>query len=273
MSEHEGDATLSPHEPSLGRATIAVDEGLHRYMLGIYNYMLLGLAVTGLAALSLYLLSVTGEPAAAMKVFNNGASIPVPIGRTLFLTPIGYYTFVSPLKWLVMLSPLALVLGLSFGIERLRPLAAHLLFWLFAALMGISLSAIFMVFAQTSIARVFFIAAASFGVLSLWGYTTQRDLSGIGSFLLMGLFGLILASLVNLFTASAVLQFVISVAGILIFAGLTAWDTQRLKHEYLQGSMDGETADRSSVLGALSLYLNFVNLFALLLQLLGRRQR
>ena len=161
---------------------------------------------------------------------------------------------------------------LSFGIERMRPATAQIMFWIYAALVGVSLGSIFMVFTHTSIVRVFFITAASFGALSLWGYTTQRDLTGMGSFLLMGLFGVILASLVNLFMASSVLQFVISVVGVLVFAGLTAWDTQRLKTEYLYGAMDGETTERSAIIGALSLYLNFINLFTLLLQLLGQRE-
>jgi FtsH-binding integral membrane protein len=155
----------------------------------------------------------------------------------------------------------------------MRPAAAQLSFWVFAALMGLALSAIFLVFTHTSIVRVFFITAASFGALSLWGYTTQRDLTGMGSFLLMGLFGVVLASLVNLFMASSALQFVVSVVGVLVFAGLTAWDTQRLKNEYLEGVMDGETAERAAIIGALSLYLNFINLFTLLLQLLGQREQ
>jgi uncharacterized protein len=137
--------------------------------------------------------------------------------------------------------------------------------------MGLSLSAIFLVFTHTSIVRVFFITAASFGALSLWGYTTQRDLSSMGSFLMMGLFGVVLASLVNLFMHSSALQFAISVIGVIVFAGLTAWDTQRLKNEYLYGAMDGEAVERSAITGALSLYLNFINLFTLLLQLLGQR--
>ena len=153
----------------------------------------------------------------------------------------------------------------------MRPATAQLMFWIYAALVGVSLASIFMVFTHTSIVRVFFITAASFGALSLWGYTTQRDLTGMGSFLLMGLFGVILASLVNLFMASSALQFAISVIGVLVFAGLTAWDTQRLKTEYLYGAMDGETTERSAIIGALSLYLNFINLFTLLLQLLGQR--
>jgi FtsH-binding integral membrane protein len=171
----------------------------------------------------------------------------------------------------VILAPLGLVFLLSFGMERMRPATAQVVFWIYAALVGVSLASIFMVFTHTSVVRVFFITAASFGALSLWGYTTQRDLTGIGSFLLMGLFGVILASLVNLFMASSALQFAISVIGVLVFAGLTAWDTQRLKTEYLYGAMDGETTERSAIIGALSLYLNFINLFTLLLQLLGQR--
>jgi len=153
----------------------------------------------------------------------------------------------------------------------MRPAMAQLMFWIYAALVGVSLASIFMVFTHTSIVRVFFVTAASFGALSLWGYTTQRDLTGMGSFLLMGLFGIILASLVNLFMASSALLFAITVIGVLVFAGLTAWDTQRLKTQYLYGAMDGETTERSAIIGALSLYLNFINLFTLLLQLLGQR--
>jgi FtsH-binding integral membrane protein len=271
MSDFDRNVATAQIGQTMGRA-VAVDEGLRAYMLGIYNYMVLGLAITGLAALGIYMLSVTGDAAAAMKVVRNGAQIPVSVGKAMYMTPIGYYVFVSPLKWVIMLSPLALVFLLSFGIERLRPAVGQMLFWLFAALMGLSLGAIFLVFTHTSIVRVFFITAASFGALSLYGYTTQRDLSGLGSFLLMGLFGVILASLVNLFMASSALQFVISVVGVLVFAGLTAWDTQRLKTEYLYGAMDGETTERSAILGALSLYLNFINLFTLLLQLLGQRE-
>jgi hypothetical protein len=146
------------------------------------------------------------------------------------------------------------------------------LFWLYAGLVGISLGVIFLVFTHTSVVRVFFVTAASFGALSLWGYTTNRDLTGVGSFLIMGLFGIIIAALVNLFLQSTALQWVISLVGVLVFAGLTAWDTQRLKNEYLYGAFDGDAADRAAIMGALSLYLNFINLFTLLLQLLGQRQ-
>ncbi|MBM3527749.1 MAG: Bax inhibitor-1/YccA family protein [Alphaproteobacteria bacterium] len=271
MSDYDRSVANAQIGQTMGR-TVAVDEGLRAYMLHIYNYMVLGLAITGLAALGVYMLSVTGDISQAAKITRGGAEVAARIPGGMFLTPVGHTIFVSPLKWVIMLSPLALVFLLSFGIERLRPAMAQILFWIFAALMGLSLGSIFLVFTHTSIVRVFFITAASFGALSLWGYTTQRDLSGWGSFLIMGLFGVILASLVNLFMASSALQFVISVVGVMVFAGLTAWDTQRLKTEYLYGAMDGETAERSAILGALSLYLNFINLFTLLLQLLGQRE-
>jgi FtsH-binding integral membrane protein len=257
--------------------TAAIDAGLRSYMRRVYNYMMVGLAITGAAALGLYLLSVTGTVADASYVIRAGRVIPIPAGfvvqgRDILLTAIGYTVFVSPLKWAIIFAPLALVFGLSFGVERLRPATAQLLFWLYAAMVGLSLASIFLIYTHTSITRVFFITAASFGALSLWGYTTQRDLAGLGSFAIMGVFGIIIASLVNGFLASSALQWGISVIGVLVFSGLTAWDTQRLKSEYLYGAMDGETAERSAILGALSLYLDFINLFTLLLQLLGDRE-
>jgi uncharacterized protein len=248
-----------------------IDAGLRAYMLRVYNYMALGLVITGVAAITVYMLSVTGDVGAAAKVLRGGVEAPARIAGSMYLTPIGYTLFVSPVKWVVILSPLAFILVLSFGLERMRPATAQLLFWLFAALVGVSLSSIFLVYTHTSITRVFFITAASFGALSLWGYTTKRDLTGFGSFLMMGLFGVVLASLVNLFIASTMLQFVVSVVGVLVFAGLTAWDTQRLKNEYIYGAMDGEVMERSAIMGALSLYLDFINLFTLLLQLFGER--
>jgi FtsH-binding integral membrane protein len=272
MSDYDRNVTAAQYGQTFGRATVAVDEGLRAYMLHVYNYMVLGLAITGAAALGIYLLSVTGDVNAAAKVVRNGAEIPARIGGSMYLTAIGHFVFATSFRWVVILAPLALVIVLSFRLERMRPATAQLLFWLFSALVGLSLGSIFMVFTHTSIVRVFFITAASFGALSLWGYTTQRDLSGMGSFLLMGLFGVILASLVNLFMASSMLQFVISVIGVLVFSGLTAWDSQRLKNEYLYGAMDSETTERSAIVGALSLYLNFINLFTLLLQLLGARE-
>jgi FtsH-binding integral membrane protein len=268
MSDFDRNTTAARWGQTTSQAgTVAVDQGLRAYMLHIYNYMVLGLAITGLAALGIYMLSVTPDITAAAQHLGR----PARIGSQ-YLTPTGYFLYVGWFKWVLMLSPLVLVFALSFGIERLRPATGQLLFWIFAALMGLSLGSIFLVFTHTSIVRVFFITAASFGALSLYGYTTQRDLTGMGSFLIMGLFGVILASLVNLFLQAPMLQWVISVVGVLVFAGLTAYDTQRLKTEYLYGAMDGETAERSAIVGALSLYLNFINLFTLLLQLLGQRE-
>jgi FtsH-binding integral membrane protein len=263
-------------QPFLGAMTsaeaAAVDAGLRAHMLRIYNYMVLGLIITGVAALAVHALSVTSDVAAAAKITRDDIEIPYRVaGLNMYLTPLGYTILVGPMKWPVILAPLVLVFALSFGIERLRPGVAQLLFWLYAALLGVSLASIFMVYTQTSIVRVFFITAASFGALSLYGYTTQRDLTGLGSFLIMGLFGVIIAALVNLFLASSALQWVISIVGVLVFSGLTAWDTQRLKNEYIYFAMDGATAQRSAIIGALTLYLDFINLFTLLLQLFGER--
>ncbi|ABD85775.1 Bax inhibitor-1/YccA family protein [Rhodopseudomonas palustris] len=261
----------SPFGRAAGRVdAAAVDAGLRAYMLRIYNYMTIGLAITGAAALGVYKFAVTSDMAEAVRS-ASGAAIRVAEGQ--FLTSFGYMMFASPLKWVFILAPLVMVFAISFGINRLKPATAQMLFWAFAALMGISLSSIFLVYTHTSIVRVFFITAASFGALSLYGYTTKRDLTGMGSFLMMGLFGVILASLVNLFVASTMLQFIVSVVGVLVFAGLTAWDTQRLKNDYIYGyaSQGGDVADRAAITGALSLYLNFINLFTLLLQLLGQR--
>jgi len=253
----------SPFGRVAGRADAAtVDAGLRAYMLRIYNYMSIGLAITGLAALGIYMAAVTSDPSGAAAKIGNA-----------FLTPFGYAMFVSPLKWLFILAPLAMVFVISAGINRLAPSTAQLLFWVFSALMGVSLSSIFLVYTHTSIMQVFFITAATFGALSLYGYTTQRDLTGFGSFLFMGLVGIVIASLVNLFLHLSALQFVISIVGVLVFAGLTAWDTQRLKNDYIYGyaSAGGDVAERAAITGALSLYLNFINLFTLLLQLLGQR--
>jgi uncharacterized protein len=253
----------SPFGRAAGRVDAAtVDAGLRAYMLRIYNYMSIGLAITGLAALGVYMAAVTTDPSGAAAKFGNA-----------FLTPFGYAMYVSPLKWLFILAPLAMVFAISAGIERLKPATSQMLFWVFSALMGISLSSIFLVYTHTSIVRVFFITAATFGALSLYGYTTKRDMSGMGSFLFMGLIGIIIASVVNLFLASSMLQFIVSVVGVLVFAGLTAWDTQRLKNDYIYGyaSQGGDVAERAAITGALSLYLNFINLFTLLLQLLGQR--
>src|SRR5215216_6609289 len=227
MSDFDRNAAAAQYGRPLTRAEAAVvDAGLRAYMLRIYNYMVLGLAITGFAALGAYMLSVTGDPANAVRGATGGATA---LRSGVYLTPIGYALFVSPLKWLVILAPLALVFFLSFRIQNMRPATAQITFWIYAALVGVSLGSIFLIYTHTSIVRVFFITAASFGALSLWGYTTQRDLTGMGAFLIMGLFGIIIASLVNLFLKSNAMDFIISVVGVLVFAGLTAWDTQKIK--------------------------------------------
>jgi FtsH-binding integral membrane protein len=195
----------------------------------------------------------------------------VDTGTGLQLTSFGNLIFASAFKWVVIFAPLGMVFFLSARINSMSLSGAQIAFWVFAALMGLSLGSIFLVYAHASIARVFFITAASFGALSLYGYTTQRDLSAWGSFLFMGLIGIIIAMLVNLFLASSALQFAISVIGVLIFAGLTAYDTQQIKEMYYAGD-DGTVAGRKAVMGALRLYLDFINLFMMLLQLFGDRR-
>ena len=239
---------------TVGRAeTGVIDQGLRSYMLRVYNYMASGVAITGVVAYLTYMFAV------------------VDSGAGLQLTPFGNLIFASAFKWVVIFAPLGMVFFLSARINSMSLSAAQISFWVFAALMGLSLGSIFLVYAHASIARVFFITAASFGALSLYGYTTQRDLSAWGSFLFMGLIGIIIAMLVNLFLASSALQFAISVIGVLIFAGLTAYDTQQIKEMYYVGD-DGTVAGRKAVMGALRLYLDFINLFMMLLQLFGDRR-
>jgi len=234
---------------------IAMDAGLRAYMLRVYNYMAGGVALTGIVAWLTFNLSV---------VQNAGGTITG-------LTPLGQTLFGSPLMWLVILAPLGMVFLLSFRIQHIQAGTARALFFVYAALVGISLATIFMVYTHTSITRVFFISAASFGALSLYGYTTQRDLSPFGAFLVMGLFGLIVAMIVNIWLASNALAFAISVVGVLVFAGLTAWDTQKIKEMY-DVNDDGTVAGRKAVMGALTLYLDFINLFLMLLRLFGDRR-
>ncbi|MFK7793641.1 MAG: Bax inhibitor-1/YccA family protein [Devosiaceae bacterium] len=238
-----------------------IDEGLRAYMLKVYNYMAIGLAITGLAAMAIANLAVTNDPSAAAAQMQNGT----------LLTSLGVALYGSPLKWVVMLAPLGAVFFLSFRISKMSVGAAQTTFWLFAAIMGVSLSSIFLVYTAESITRVFFITSAAFGALSLYGYTTKKDLSGWGSFLFMGLIGVIIASVVNIFVGSSALQFAISVIGVLVFAGLTAYDTQRIKTMYYEGD-DATSAGRKAIMGALSLYLNFINMFIMLLQLFGNRE-
>ncbi len=218
------------------------DEGLRKHMLRVYNYMGLGLVITGIVAF----------------VVSQTPAFYVPI-------------FSTPLKWVVMLAPLAFVFFFSFRIHAMSAATAQMAFWAFAAVMGLSLASVFLVFTGTSIARTFFITATMFGAMSLYGYTTKRDLSQFGSFLMMGLIGVIIASIVNIFLGSSALQFAISVIGVVVFVGLTAWDTQNIKEQYAE-NYDQESQQKLAVFGALSLYLNFVNLFQLLLSLTGQRE-
>jgi hypothetical protein len=234
---------------------VAYDMGLRAHMIRVYNYMAGGVALTGIVAWVTY----------QMAVVTNAA------GAITGLTPFGQTLFSSPLIWVVMLAPLGLVFFMSFRIGHMQASTARTLFFIYAGAVGLSLATIFMVYTQTSITRVFFITAASFGALSLYGYTTQRNLDAMGSFLMMGLFGLIIAMLVNIFLVSSALQWAISVIGVLIFAGLTAWDTQKIK-EFYDPMDDGTVAGRKAVMGALNLYLDFLNMFMFLLRMFGDRR-
>jgi FtsH-binding integral membrane protein len=238
----------------------AIDEGLRSYMLKVYNYMGIGLVVTGIVAYVGNMLAVTTDANAAAATLQNGE----------MLTQWGVLLYTTPLMWVVALSPLAFVLALSFGINRMSSATAQLVFWAFAAVMGLSLSSIFMVYTDASIAKVFFISAATFGAMSLWGYTTKRDLTGMGNFLFMGLIGLIIAMVVNIFLQSTMLEFAISAIGVLIFVGLTAFDTQKIKESY-SASLGTEVLAKGAIMGALRLYLDFINLFLMLLRLFGNR--
>jgi len=233
----------------------AIDQGLRAYMLGVYNYMTLGLGLTGLVAFFAY----------------KAAVVESATGHIIGLTGFGEAIYASALRWVVIFAPLLVVFGLSAGRDRMSASAARLTFLAFSALMGLSMSTIFLVFTHGSIFRVFFITAASFGALSLYGYSTRRDLSAMGSFMIMGLFGLIIASLVNLFLHSAGLQWALSILGVGIFAGLTAWDTQAIKENYYAGGA-WEVAEKKAIFGALTLYLDFINMFQFLLMMFGDRR-
>ena len=229
-----------------------IDQGLRSYMLKVYNYMGSALLVTGIVALLTFKFAVLSL-------------------SPLQFTPLGNSLYSSGLAWVVMLAPLGVVLYMSFGIAKMSASKAQTVFWIFAALMGISLSSIFVIYTETSITRVFFITAGTFGAMSIYGYTTKRDLTKFGSFLMMGLIGIIIASIVNIFMKSGMMYFVISVLGVLIFVGLTAYDTQKIKNMYL-ASDGSEMSGKKAVMGALTLYLDFINLFIMLLRLFGQRR-
>lgn len=231
------------------RTDAGIDEGLRSYMLKVYNLMALGLAITGLAAWGSFNLAVADGQ----------------------LTGFGQLIYASAFRWVVILAPLAMVFFLSFRVHKMSVAAAQATFWAYAAMVGLSLSTIFLVYTGESIVQTFFITATAFGSLSLYGYTTKRNLTGLGSFMVMGLFGIIIAMVVNIFLQSSALQFAISGIGVLVFAGLTAYDTQNIKEMYFEGD-DDVVAGRKAIMGALRLYLDFINLFMFLLQFLGNRE-
>lgn len=241
-----------------GARTAQIDEGLRSHMSKVYSLMAVAMVITGLVAYvvgSDFARAVAGQPTAI-----------IPAGALQAM-------FSSPLKWVIMFAPLGFVFAISAGMNRMSQSTLQLLFWAFSAVMGLSISWIFAVFTGASIAQTFFVTAIAFAGLSLYGYTTKKDLSGMGTFLMMGLIGLIVASLVNIWLQSTALQFAVSVIGVLVFAGLTAYDTQNIKTTYLQlrAAEGQEFLGKAAIMGALSLYLNFINMFMMLLQLFGNR--
>ena len=243
---------LSTRRMTPGQAYAAdIDVGLRQYMLGIYNYMASGLALTGIIA---YISANTPAIIDLLYTAGPGGALQPPV-----------------LGWIALLSPLAFLLALTFGIQRMKASTVQAVFWGFSAVMGLSLAHIFLAYTGTSIARVFFITAGTFAGMSLYGYTTKRDLTAMGSFLFMGLIGIIIASVVNMFLQSSAMHFIISVRGVLIFVGLTAYDTQKIKSMYLE-SDGSEVAAKKAIMGAVTLYLDFINLFLMLLRLFGERR-
>ena len=226
-----------------------IDLGLRSYMLGVYNHMTTALALTGLMAMALNFLSFSGGQ----------------------LTTIGHIFYNTPMKWVVILAPLGMVFYISARLNKISAGKARNLFYVYAGLMGLSLSSLLLIYTGASVARAFFVTAAAFAALSIYGYTTKKSLTGLGSFLIMGVFGLIIAQIVNIFLASSSLDFMITIIGVLIFAGLTAYDTQKIKNMYL-ASDSGELMGKKAVMGALTLYLDFINLFIMLLRLFGQRR-
>ena len=253
MSDFDRNYAAATRGVRADRAAV-VDAGLRAHMIRVYNLMAAAVALTGVVSWLTF----------------NAATTTNTAGQ-LVLTSFGQSIYSGPATIVLFLATLGLVFAIGWMIDRLSAGTALLMFMLYAGLLGLMLSSIFLVYTGTSITRVFFISAASFGALSLYGYTTQRDLSAMGSFLTMGLIGLIIASLVNMFLQSGMMSFVISCVGVLIFAGLTAWDTQKIKEMYSPMD-DGTIAGRKAVMGALSLYLDFINIFMFLLRLVGDRR-
>lgn len=228
---------------SLNSSKTKYDEGLRTFFLNVYKYMFMALLLTGVVAYG-----VASSPTLLNAIFG------------------------TPLSWVVMLAPLGMVFYISSRIMNMSVAGAQLSFWIFAGLMGMSLATIFIAYTTASIAKVFFITSSTFGVMSLYGYTTKKDLTSMGSFLIMGLFGIIIASLVNLFLKSPAIDFVVSLLGVGIFTGLIAYDTQKLKRMYYQLAGAGEMISKVAIFGALNLYLDFINLFLMLLRLMGDRR-
>lgn len=249
---------------NVGARASEIDAGLRAHMNKVYGTMSVGLFITFLAAWAISGLAVTSDPTGATAMIGEGK----------YLTALGSAIYMSPLKWVIMLAPLAFIFGFGAAANRMPAAGVQLLFYAFAAVMGLSLSSIFLVYTGQSIIQVFLITSISFAGLSLVGYTTKKDLTAMGAFLIMGLIGLIVASIVNIFMQSGAMTFAISVIGVLIFAGLTAYDTQKIKNTYLEmaHSGDQEWLGKAAIMGALSLYLDFINLFVMLLQLLGNRE-
>ena len=233
---------------SLATSTVAFDAGLRTYMLAVYNYMASGLLLTGIVAM------LVANSAGVRAVFFAASGTPTLLG------------------WIAVFAPLALVFTLGFGINRLSESTVKALFWTYAILMGVSLSTILLAYTGVSVARTFFVTAAAFGGLSLWGYTTKRNLSAFGTFLIMGVFGLLIAMIVNMFLRSSTLDLIVSAIGVLLFAGLTAFDTQKIKSVYLEVA-GTEFHGKAVVMGALTLYLDFLNLFLFLLRFMGDRRQ
>ena len=243
------------NKSTTAKKTVVMDEGLRAYMLKVYNYMATGVLLTGIIAMLSFKMSVVTDASGVISGFTSFCNA----------------LFFSGLKWVVMLAPFGIVFYMSFGINKMSAAKAQSVFWIFAALMGLSLSWILLVYTGVSVARVFFITSATFGAMSIYGYTTKRDLTKMGSFLMMGLIGIIIASIVNIFMKSTMMYFVISILGVLIFVGLTAYDTQKIKNMYA-ASDTGELMGKKAVMGALTLYLDFINLFIMLLRLFGQRR-
>ena len=260
----EFDTTRLGARAAAGARSATIDEGLRTHMNKVYGTMSVGMLITFLAAWAISGLSVTADPSLGVA----------QIGTDKYLTQVGAAIYTSPLKWVIMFAPLAFIFGFGAAVNRLSAAGAQLVFYAFAAVMGLSISWIFLTFTGMSIIQVFLITAIAFAGLSLYGYTTKKDISGWGAFLIMGVIGLIVASIVNIFLASPAMMFAISILGVLIFAGLTAYDTQNIKNTYIAHAAHGdqEWLGKAAIMGALSLYLDFINMFMFLLQLFGSRE-